>query len=636
MNLNLLDKIGNWNPQLFREIKGRLKGFNVLLSLAVSFVTQLIVFIYQIGQYPNDKYPMNGDYCNLSQGYQQQLISVSQLIEQVQQKINFYSGDKKYDIAIIQQLKTQLVSLQAEQKHLNDTLYKQFCPIEQLNIEVWWQTHWQYIFLTLCVIFIYTLLVAGTYLLVNNLGQEERSGTLNFIRLSPQSEGSILIGKILGVPIVIYLMIFAAVPLHIVSGVSAKIALTSIFSFYIVLAASCFFFYSATILFGLINRSFNVFQPWFASGIVMFFLMITMQMSSYNQDLHNTATWLRLLSPFDMTKYLFPSLMQAGISSRIQDVQFFYLPLAKNSNNFLGLHLLNYGVWSYWIWQALKRRFRSYNATLISKTQSYLLVACCQIIFWGFTLQYTNNYCPYYPRYQSNKCYYDLNYQISQNFSFLVAFNLILLLGLLVILSPHRQQIQDWARYRHQKAANSNDVKNTSWWRDLIWSDHSPGIIAIAINLVLVTLPVLIWIVIAPALNINHNNSIDWVNSIGRMKAILGILLFITMMMIYTTIAQRMLLLKTPKRSFWAIGTIGLIMFTPPIILGTLNITPQTNSFLWLFSTFPWLGIEKSATTTVFFTFLADLTVLGLLNLHLTNQVKLAGESATKALLAGR
>ncbi|MBD2446152.1 ABC transporter permease subunit [Nostoc sp. FACHB-152] len=636
MYLNLLDRIGNWNPQFFREIKGRLKGFNVLLSLAISFVIQLILFLYHIGQYPNDKYPMSGNYCNLSKGYEQQLSSVSQLIEQVQQKINFYSGNKKYDIAITQQFKTELVSLQAQKEQLNDTLYKQSCPIEQLNIQIWWQDHWQYIFLTLCVVFIYTLLVAGTYLLVNNLGQEERGGTLNFIRLSPQSEASILIGKMLGVPIVIYLMIVAAIPLHLWSGFSAKIALSSIFSFYIVLAASCFFFYSATLLFGLLNPLFSGFQPWLASGVVMVFLMITMQMSSYNQDLHNTATWLRLLSPFDMTKYLFPSLMQAGSPSTVQDVQFFYLPIAKNSNTFLGIHLLNYGVGSYWIWQALKRRFRSSNATLISKTQSYLLVTCAQIVFWGFTLQYTKNYCPYNPTYQPKNCYYDLNYQISQNFSFLVFFNLVLLLGLLVILSPHRQQIQDWARYRHQEAASHNNVKNNSWWRDLIWSDHSPVIIAIAINLMMVTIPYLIWIVMAPALNINHNNSIDWVNSIGRMKALLGVLLFMCMMMIYTTIAQRMLLLKTPKRALWAIGTIGLVMFTPPIILGMLEITPQTNSFLWLFSTFPWLGIENSATTTVFMAFLAELTVLGLLNLHLTNQVKLAGESATKALLAGR
>ncbi|MEH2048885.1 hypothetical protein [Nostoc sp.] len=39
--------------------------------------------------------------------------------------------------------------------------------------------------------------------------------------------------------------------------------------------------------------------------------------------------------------------------------------------------------------------------------------------------------------------------------------------------------------------------------------------------------------------------------------------------------------------------------------------------------------------TTIFMAFLADLSVLALLNFELTRRVKLAGESAAKALLVG-
>uniref|UniRef100_A0ACD5H1H9 Uncharacterized protein n=1 Tax=Desertifilum tharense IPPAS B-1220 TaxID=1781255 RepID=A0ACD5H1H9_9CYAN len=41
----------------------------------------------------------------------------------------------------------------------------------------------------------------GAYWLIDDLGKEERRGTLNFIRLSPQSAQSIFLGKLLGVPL---------------------------------------------------------------------------------------------------------------------------------------------------------------------------------------------------------------------------------------------------------------------------------------------------------------------------------------------------------------------------------------------------------------------------------------------------
>jgi hypothetical protein len=107
-------------------------------------------------------------------------------------------------------------------------------------------------------------------------------------------------------------------------------------------------------------------------------------------------------------------------------------------------------------------------------------------------------------------------------------------------------------------------------------------------------------------------------------------------MMIYATVAQLILLLKTPKRSFWAIGTLGSVMFLPPMILEFIGISSWKHPTVWLFSTFPWAAIEYTEVTTIFMALLADLTVLALLNFQLTRQVRLAGESATKALLAGR
>ncbi|BAY07559.1 ABC transporter permease subunit [Calothrix sp. NIES-2098] len=633
MTLNFIDKLGDWNPQLFRELKGRFKVFNILIALAISVVTQIVVFLFQLTEIPGKKYPMSGTYCNLSKDYQAKLSSLSTQIDQVQQKINLYSGNKNYDIGKIKELKAQLSTLTDERSNFDRILYQWPCPPEQINMQLWWQDHWKYIFVTLSVLFVFTLLVAGTYLLVNNLAQEERRGTLNFLRLSPQSEASILIGKMLGVPIAIYLTIAAALPLNLWAGIYAKIGLIPILSFYVVLVASCIFFYSNGLFFSLVNDRYSALKPWVASALVLVFLLITIQTLAFSADFRNIGTWLRLLSPFEMLNYIIP---RSNNNSSLEQVQFFYVPFGKSILGIVGLHLLNYSVGIYWAWQAMKRRFRNPNSSIINKVQSYLLVASYQIVFWGFTLQYYNNYCPYSRDYSSKVCYYDLNYQIGQNWWFIAFFNLVLLFVLICIISPERQTVQDWSRYRHQKISNSQSFWRNSWVQAWVLEDKSPAILAMLINLAIATLPLIVWIVLAPVLNTHHNNSIHWVNDLGRLKAILAVALFISLMMIYSSLAQLMLLMKTPKRAAWAFGTVSAAILLPPIFLGILGINPQKYPVTWLFSTFPWAGLESAATITIFKALIVELGVIIFLNMQLTKQVRLIGESATKALLARR
>lgn len=633
MMLKWLDKIGDWNPQLLRELKGRLKPVNILIALAISLVTQLGTYIYQISELPSKTYAMSGIYCNLADGYQQNRTFLNQSLEKVNTKINSYSGSLNSDLlAKIPDLKLEQKSLKQQIDNLDKILYQSSCPAEQINMQMWWQDHWKYIFMTLSVMFIFTLLVAGTYLLINNLGQEERRGTLNFLRLSPQSETSILTGKMLGVPILVYLTVLAAIPLHLLSGIAAQIPFTSILAFYIVLAASCAFFYSNALLFGLISRWFSGFQPWLGSGLVLLFVCVTLQTLFYSADFRNLLAWLSLLNPASMLGYLTPRYQEPAI----QEIQFFYLPLGKNLIGLLALHLFNYGVGIYWAWEGMKRRFRNPDGAIFNKVQSYLLVASYQVIFWGFTLQYSDNYCQDYRGSQSIPCYYDLNYQIGQNWGLIAFFNIMLLLSLLVILSPHRQTIQDWARYRHEKFANFQGFWRKFALTDWLVDEKSPALLAMLINLAIATTPLLVWIVLAPILNTHHNNAINWVNEIGRLKAILAVAFFISLMMIYATLAQLMLMMKTSNRSMWAVGTIVVAVFLPPLFLGILNIKPAAYPVAWLFSTFPWAGLEYAATITVFKAFIAELTVLILLNINLAKQMKLAGESATKALLAKR
>ena len=44
MRFNWFDRLGDWNPQLLREIKGRLKPRNLLIGAAISLLGQFFVF----------------------------------------------------------------------------------------------------------------------------------------------------------------------------------------------------------------------------------------------------------------------------------------------------------------------------------------------------------------------------------------------------------------------------------------------------------------------------------------------------------------------------------------------------------------------------------------------------------------
>lgn len=580
---NLIDKIGDWNPQLLRELKGRLKFFNIAIAVATSFLLQLVVFLYQLREFPNDRYSLDGTYCYPSQ---------------------------------VSNQRQNLVLQQSDQSLLSNN----FCPQNQIDWQMWWGDHWEYIFLAFSVIFVFTLLVAGTYLIINDLAKEETRGTLNFIRLSPQSETSILTGKLLGVPSLIYLVILVALPLHLWAGYSAEIAFTDILSYYAILAASCIFFYSAALLFGLVNRSFSSFQPWLASGAVFIFLITPILMaSSYDNgsSSNNSAAWFTLFNPLDITNYLFPNLFHLTHGSPLKNLEFFYLPLGTSVVTILGFHLLNFGLSSYGILQALKRCFRNPQASIINKEQSYLFVAFSQMMMWGFILQNWEQIS-------------NVDIHIEQNLTLVAAYNFILLFSLMAILSPHRQAVQDWARYQHQEVSSRKSL-----WKDLISSEKSPAIVAIAINMTIVSIPWLVWISLTSVIDTDHSQDLA-VDNFDKFKLLLTLALSVSLMLIYATIAQLILLLKTPKRSFWAIGTLGTAIFLPPMILQLLGISSSAYPTVWLFSTFPWAAIEYASATIIFMAFLTELSVLVLLNFQLTRQVRLAGESATKALLAGR
>lgn len=563
MTLNLLDQIGNWNPQLFREIKGRLKMGNMAIASVLSLSGQLLLFMYFRAQIPISpphgeyNYPIYHRFCTLDSA-------------------NFY-----------------------DKKCIRDALG---------NFVINWQEWWLEIFTWLSILSVLTLLVAGTYLLVSDLDKEERRGTLNFIRLSPQSAKTIFLGKILGVPILLYLTAILAVPLHLYSGLAAQIPLYQILCFYTSVAASCALFYSTAMVFGLTTNWLGGFQPWLASGTVF----VVFWMSAIKLTF-TVIDFVTFLSPLAILKYL----ILRGVDNNhnfdwslkdLDNLQWFYLPVGTNIASGIALSLLICGTGTYWLWQGWQRRFPNPTATVLSKRQSYFAVICCQPIVLGFA-------------FQDNPLGYG-------KISALLGLNLLMFLVLIAALTSDRQSLYDWARYRQQIVPSSQKLWRRYPLLDLMWSEKSPAIVAIAINLLSSLIILVSSLILIPR---GEFKKFD-------IHEFLAVIFAINLILLYAAITQLFLFLKTRNQEIWAAGIVVSAILLPPLILSMLFLTPEKAPFLWLsvtFSSFWSFSSIAASGNTILFAILSQWTILVLLNLKLRSQLKLAGQSASKAILKG-
>jgi len=111
--------------------------------------------------------------------------------------------------------------------------------------------------------------------------------------------------------------------LHLWSGLAAEIPLSLILSFYGVLIASCLFFYSAALLFGLVGSWLGFKLGW---AVAQFNFPL---LAAFKPIVYNPADWLNLFSPSLILQYLVAA---TGVDSRfpflqIEELQWFYLPL---------------------------------------------------------------------------------------------------------------------------------------------------------------------------------------------------------------------------------------------------------------------------------------------------------------------
>ncbi|ELR97835.1 hypothetical protein [Gloeocapsa sp. PCC 73106] len=516
----VIDKLGDWNPQLFREAKGRLRTKNLIITGIVSILVQTGILFYQIARTDLD---------NLDQ-----------------------------------------------HKHL-------------------WSHWWLIIFLAMSVIGMLFLMVGGTYLLIEDLSQETKKGTLGFIRLTPQSHKTIILGKILGVPILIYWMMLLALPLQLITGVMAGIPLMLILGFDLIVTVSSFFFYSLSSLFGLFNSKASAGYAFIFPTLLSVYLLLwtLMTFSPYAGIMGSFFDWLGLFYPGKVLPYLVQAANLDSINylkpKQLTDLSWYQFHLWRSPGLGMALIIANFGVWTYWVWQGLKRCFFNTQITLLSKNQSYWFSTTTMAIIFGFTLQTAE------PKH------------LFHNFALVLVFHLLLILGLTFALTTQRQTLQDWARYRRQPLV-----------KDLLFGERSPALLALSIN------ALISGVIMLPGIILMFGTYTPVV--------ILGLLSQAILLVIYGLVVQLILLRRSQRRGTWAKSALIALMVLPPVILALLGLLPHIHPEFWLFVPLSLYALNYAPFSQFILPVIIQGVIIALGSWTLTKQLQSLGESETKAI----
>lgn len=517
--ISWLDRIGDWNPQLLREIRGRLKLRNIIVAIGLSILFQILLILFYTQRIPSED-------CS--------------------------------------------------------------AQLRGFGCATSWQSWWleQFRFITWTEPFI--LFLAGVYSLVADLSLEDYKGTLNFIRISPRSSISILMGKIMGVPLLAYIALGLTIPYHLTVAIGAQVPFTFLLSFYVLLIGTAFLLFSASLLLALLSSWKAKFGGQVSAGALLFSFITFIWIAP-------AFMWWNIFTTWGS----FSQVLFGGNVSSIK-AEWWYLPITDNIWNSHIFTIANLAIFSFAIWRILARRFHNPTATLISKGQSYIVTAFLQLLMLGFCMQSSFNTT-------SNSA---AEFRLAMLLFVYIA-NTFMFLATISALTPQRQSLLDWVRFGAFSTTEDHPSGFKYILRDLIWSDKSPAPIAIAINLLFTQLPILIWV-----------NS--WTNNEIRGKAMVVLASFSISIILISLITQLILFLKTRNPTAWATGMISALILLPALVMLSLSISPDRYGGLWLFFGFPWIVVSNIKLSDIILGFAGQICLIIALTLQLIYQLQRA------------
>jgi hypothetical protein len=553
---NFIDRLGEWNPQIFRELKERLSLKNLGITTAGTLLIQAFVWFYYNSMIP---FPIP------------------------------YTDHK--GASLIREAWSRYCATVTNGENRGYGYRNSICTLDatlgQLGFKIDWQIWWLDIFTCLSWMMAIGLLLGSVYLLVADLVQEEKRGTLNFIRLSPQSASTIFLGKIFGVPSLVYWAVALTIPFHLIAGIAAGASIPLLLGWYATIGAGWLLLSSMSTLYVLLGGI----QAILTVGAVAWPTGLTiMLVNVYASATIEGADWL--VKPYSILRW-------------------FGLPITGSALWLYALIIATCLVLTYWVWQALERRYLNPTATVISKFQSYLLNLCFQVWIAGFAVSALAT---------------EDGYSLKSQLSGWATVDFMVLFVLIPLLLPNKQALQDWSRYRRER---NSQQKRQFWQRDLvkdlIGNDKSPALLALAINL---GMALALWIPLVFISGDRYSYSF---------RFLAGLCVGASLMLIYAAIAHLGLFLNFKKRNLWIVAMVAAVMFLPlgfAFILSPSETPKGIAAIVLLFSPFAPIGIFNLAGSTILATFAAQLTLLTGLTYQLKRKIQINGQSQTKQLLA--
>jgi hypothetical protein len=561
----IVDRVGDANPQIFRELKERLTLRNLGIAIVASLLVQGLTILYFNGQIP---------------------IPVPEAVSIDNSTIDRPAEDRQFKV-------NENVYSKYCNFLLNNHGSTDLCKLDDTgNFKINWQIWRSNVFNCLSWILSFGLILGSVYMLVADLVREEKRGTLNFIRLSPQSAQKIFIGKILGVPILVYLAAALMLPLHASLGLSIGSSVPVLMSWYVTIGATWWLFASTAVLYTILG-----------GGQAIVTTIATC-----------VPLWLTLL------------ITNAYLEGIVNHELLYWFGININ-HSAIWIYIFVTGcclVASYWVWQALTRRYLNPTATAISKQQSYFINLCLQLWIGGFAL----------PLMFADP---DRYWATRQMLSWLAIVDFIALLLSIALLLPSKQALQDWSRHRRERTQMERKFWQRDLVRDLIGNDKSPALLTIAIN---VGMAMAVWLPVSLLVNIKiprMDMKLDeWSASGIELKLAAAVCIAAALMLIYATIAHLGLFLKVKQQHIWIVAIVGSLTILPLIgafVLSPARVPTGLAAIFILFSPFAPIGLCQLSLGTIFASFVAQLGVFATLARQLQRQLQISGRSQSQELL---
>jgi hypothetical protein len=508
-----VDRLGNRNPQLLRELKGRLKPAPVLLTLGASIAGQGLYGFSRLGALPDEiSAEIGHEYC-------------------LGPAAGEYSSPS--------------------------------CIQDALGNTINWPLWWAHTFPGLHGWILAIAIVIGSYLLIADWSNEEERGTLNPIRLSPRSAPSIVLGKLLGVPLLVYLFLLAGLPFYLMAMMGAGRSPLAMVAGLTIDLAQISFWFTTSLLFAACSGKGRGAKAILGALVVTFSLLLAERMTGDSEI--GSAGLLQVLA-----NLVTPSL---GLAPGAASGQFSnYLTILRAQSWFgwpigastIGLTLLSVtllSAWSYVCWAALIRRFDRPQATFWTKAQSYGITAGLTLISLGAI--------DVGPLIRANYNRYSIN-SVIEGQSML--FWLLLPLGLSLVQS--RQSLLDWMR--------QPKPKQSARFKDWLTGEFSPPGLALGVNGAIVVIAMSCYLVhiLAPGQS-------------GSAKLFWGLLLLTNLLLLLVGITQLLQLRVRQKAGVASALTIAAGLFALPIGL-LLSGQPSANP-LWLLTVYPFAALSEMA-----------------------------------------